>query len=66
MKRAIGVEAIIDYKLLKAAVGVVAGLLFLALLLRGTEAGAATLAQMESAVASRYNSGRAGSRRRVS
>ena len=46
MKRAIGLEAIIDYKLLKAAVGVVAGLLFLALLMRGTEAGAATLAQM--------------------
>lgn len=46
MKRAIGLEAIIDYKLLKAAVEVVLGVLLLALLLRGTEAGAATLAQM--------------------
>ncbi|HEX9573214.1 MAG TPA: DUF2127 domain-containing protein [Myxococcales bacterium] len=46
MKRAIGLEAIIDYKLLKAAVEVVVGLLLLALLLRGTEAGAATLAQV--------------------
>jgi len=46
LKRAIGLEAIIDYKLLKAAVEVVVGLLLLALLLRGTEAGAATLAQV--------------------
>jgi len=46
LKRAIGLQAIIDYKLLKAAVGLLAGLLFLVLLLRGTEAGAATLAQM--------------------
>ena len=46
MKRAIGLEAIIDYKLLKAAVELVLGLLLLALLLRGTEAGAATLAQI--------------------
>jgi len=46
LKRAIGLEAIIDYKLLKAAVEVVLGVLLLALLLRGTEAGAATLAQM--------------------
>jgi uncharacterized membrane protein (DUF2068 family) len=46
LKRAIGLEAIIDYKLLKAAVELVLGLLLLALLLRGTEAGAATLAQI--------------------
>ena len=46
MKRAIGLEAIIDYKLLKAAVEAVLGLFLLAVLLRGTEAGAATLAQM--------------------
>jgi uncharacterized membrane protein (DUF2068 family) len=45
LKRAIGLEAIIDYKLLKAAVEAVIGLLLVALLLRGTEAGAATLAQ---------------------
>jgi uncharacterized membrane protein (DUF2068 family) len=45
LKRAIGLEAIIDYKLLKAAVEVVLGLLLLVLLLRGTEAGSATLAQ---------------------
>ena len=46
MKRALGLEAIIDYKLLKAAVEAVVGLLLVALLLRGTEAGAATLAQI--------------------
>jgi len=46
LKRAIGLEAIIDYKLLKAAVEAVLGLFLLAVLLRGTEAGAATLAQM--------------------
>ena len=46
MKRAIGLEAIIDYKLLKAAVESVVGLFLVALLLRGTEAGAATLAQI--------------------
>jgi uncharacterized membrane protein (DUF2068 family) len=46
LKRAIGLEAIIDYKLFKAAVEVVAGLLLLVLLLRGTEAGAASLAQI--------------------
>jgi uncharacterized membrane protein (DUF2068 family) len=46
LKRAIGLEAIIDYKLLKAAVEVVLGLLLVALLLRGTEAGAASLAQL--------------------
>ena len=46
MKRAIGLEAIIDYKLFKAAVEVVAGILLLALLWRGTEAGAASLAQI--------------------
>lgn len=46
MKRAIGLEAIIDYKLLKAAVELVLGVLLLALLLRGAEAGAATLAQV--------------------
>jgi len=46
LKRAIGLEAIIDFKLLKAAVEVVVGLLLVVVLLRGTEAGAATLAQM--------------------
>lgn len=46
MKRPIALEAIIDYKLLKAAVEVVAGLFLVALLLRGTEAAAATLAQI--------------------
>jgi uncharacterized membrane protein (DUF2068 family) len=46
LKRAIGLEAIIDYKLFKAAVEVLAGILLVVLLLRGTEAGAASLAQM--------------------
>ena len=45
MKRAIGLEAIIVYKLFKAAAEAVVGLLLLALLIRGAEAGAATLAQ---------------------
>lgn len=46
MKRAVGLEAIIDYKLFKAAAEVVAGIVLVALLLRGTEAAAATLAQI--------------------
>jgi len=46
VKRAVGLEAIIDYKLFKAAAEVVAGIVLVALLLRGTEAAAATLAQI--------------------
>ena len=46
MKRAVGLEAIIDYKLFKAAAEVVVGIVLAALLLRGTEAAAATLAQI--------------------
>ena len=45
MKRPIALEAIIDYKLLKAAAGGAIGVVLLVFLLRGTEAGAATLAQ---------------------
>ncbi|HWE24189.1 MAG TPA: DUF2127 domain-containing protein [Myxococcales bacterium] len=45
MKRAIALEAIIDYKLFKAAAEAVIGVVLLVFLLRGAEAGAATLAQ---------------------
>jgi len=45
LKRPIALEAIIDYKLLKAAAGGAIGVVLLVFLLRGTEAGAATLAQ---------------------
>ena len=46
MKRAIGLEAIIDYKLIKAVAEAALGIVLLVFLLRGAEAGAATLAQM--------------------
>ena len=46
MKRAIGLEAIIDYKLIKAAAEAAIGIVLLIFLLRGAEAGAATLAQI--------------------
>jgi uncharacterized membrane protein (DUF2068 family) len=46
LKRAIALEAIIDYKLLKAAAEAAIGVLLLVFLLRGAEAGAATLAQL--------------------
>jgi uncharacterized membrane protein (DUF2068 family) len=45
LKRPIALEAIIDYKLLKAAAEGVVGLVLLVFLLRGAEAGSATLAQ---------------------
>lgn len=45
MKRTIALEAIIDYKLIKAAVEAIAGVVLLAFLMRGAEAGSATLAQ---------------------
>ena len=45
MKRPIGVEAIIDYKLTKAVVELVVGILLVVALLRGPEAMAAGLAQ---------------------
>ena len=45
MKRDIALEAIIDYKLLKAAGEGAVGVVLLVLLMRGAEAGAATLAQ---------------------
>jgi uncharacterized membrane protein (DUF2068 family) len=46
VKRAIGLEAIIDYKLIKAVAEAALGIVLLVFLLRGAEAGAATLAQM--------------------
>ncbi len=46
MKRAIGLEAIIVYKLFKSAAQAVIGILLVVLLLRGAEATAATLAQI--------------------
>ena len=46
MKHAAGLEAIIVYKLVKAAVEAVAGILLVVLLVRGAEASAATIAQM--------------------
>jgi len=46
LKRAIGLEAIIVYKLFKAAAEVVVGVLLVVLVVRGAEAGAATLAQI--------------------
>jgi uncharacterized membrane protein (DUF2068 family) len=46
LKRAIALEAIIDYKLLKAAAEAAIGVVLLVFLLRGAEAGAATLAQL--------------------
>jgi uncharacterized membrane protein (DUF2068 family) len=46
LKRAIGLEAIIDYKLFKAVAETVVGIVLLTFLLRGAEAGAATLAQV--------------------
>jgi uncharacterized membrane protein (DUF2068 family) len=46
LKRAIALEAIIDYKLIKAAAGGAIGVVLLVFLLRGAEAGAATLAQI--------------------
>lgn len=46
MKRAIGLEAIIDYKLIKAVAELAIGIVLLIFLLRGAEAGAATLAQI--------------------
>jgi uncharacterized membrane protein (DUF2068 family) len=46
LKRAIGLEAIIDYKLIKAVAEAALGIVLLMFLLRGAEAGAATLAQM--------------------
>jgi uncharacterized membrane protein (DUF2068 family) len=46
LKRAIGLEAIIDYKLIKAVAEAAIGIVLLVFLLRGAEAGAATLAQM--------------------
>jgi uncharacterized membrane protein (DUF2068 family) len=45
LKRAIGLEAIIDYKLIKAVGEAVLGIVLLVLLLRGAEATAATVAQ---------------------
>jgi uncharacterized membrane protein (DUF2068 family) len=45
-KRPAGLEAIILYKLIKAALEAVAGAAALGLLIRGAEAGAATLAQV--------------------
>lgn len=45
MKRAIALEAIIDYKLLKAAGEAAIGVILLVFLLRGAEAQAATLAE---------------------
>src|SRR5205814_2616808 len=45
LKRDIALEAIIDYKLLKAAGEGAVGVVLLVLLMRGAEAGAATLAQ---------------------
>jgi uncharacterized membrane protein (DUF2068 family) len=45
-KRPAGLEAIILYKLIKAALEVIAGGAALGLLIRGAEAGAATLAQI--------------------
>jgi uncharacterized membrane protein (DUF2068 family) len=46
LKRAIGLEAIIDYKLVKAVAEAVIGVVLLIFLLHGAEAGAATLAQV--------------------
>jgi uncharacterized membrane protein (DUF2068 family) len=46
LKRAIALEAIIDYKLIKAAAEGAVGVVLLVFLLRGAEAGAATLAQI--------------------
>jgi uncharacterized membrane protein (DUF2068 family) len=46
LKRAIGLEAIIDYKLIKAVAEAAIGIVLLIFLLRGAEAGAATLAQI--------------------
>jgi uncharacterized membrane protein (DUF2068 family) len=46
LKRAIGLEAIIDYKLIKAVAELAIGIVLLIFLLRGAEAGAATLAQI--------------------
>jgi uncharacterized membrane protein (DUF2068 family) len=45
-KRPVGLEAIILFKLIKATVEVIAGGVALVLLIRGAEAGAATLAQI--------------------
>jgi len=53
LKRAIALEAIIDYKLLKAAAEAVVGVVLLTFLMRGAEAGAATLAQIVMDHASR-------------
>lgn len=53
MKRAIGLEAIIDYKLVKAVAETAVGIVLLIFLLRGAEAGAATLAQVVMDHASR-------------
>jgi len=53
LKRAIGLEAIIDYKLVKAVAETAVGIVLLIFLLRGAEAGAATLAQVVMDHASR-------------
>jgi uncharacterized membrane protein (DUF2068 family) len=45
VKRALGLQAIIDYKLFKAAAETAIGVVLLVFLLRGPEAGAATFAQ---------------------
>jgi uncharacterized membrane protein (DUF2068 family) len=46
IKRAAGLEAIILYKMIKAGLEVILGAIAVVLLLRGAEAGAATLAQV--------------------